>query len=80
MFIGMLTCIRRQPHRAGSTVTPASGATVTTSRVMHVVGLLGFLALVSFYLAKRPSDEKTENAALRDRIASLTANCPVECG
>jgi hypothetical protein len=47
---------------------------------MHVVGLLGFLALVSFYLAKRPSDEKTENAALRDRIASLTANCPVECG
>jgi hypothetical protein len=34
-------------------------------------GLLGFLALVSFYLAKRLSDEKTENAALRDRIASL---------
>jgi len=36
-----------------------------------LVGLLGILALVSFYLAKRLSDEKTENAALRDRIASL---------
>jgi Tfp pilus assembly protein PilW len=36
-----------------------------------LIGLLGLLALVSFYLAKRLSDEKTENAALRDRIASL---------
>jgi hypothetical protein len=27
--------------------------------------------LVSFYLAKRLSDEKTANAALRDRIDSL---------
>jgi Tfp pilus assembly protein PilW len=36
-----------------------------------VIGLLGLLVVVSFYLAKRLSDEKTENAALRDRIASL---------
>jgi hypothetical protein len=36
-----------------------------------VIGLLGFLVVVSLYLAKRLSDEKTENAALRDRIASL---------
>jgi hypothetical protein len=36
-----------------------------------LIGSLGFLALVSFYLAKRLSDEKTENAALRDRITSL---------
>ena len=35
-------------------------------------GLLGALmVVVSFYLAKRLNDEKTENAALRDRIASL---------
>ena len=36
-----------------------------------LIGLLGFLMVVTFYLAKRLSDEKTENAALRDRIASL---------
>jgi hypothetical protein len=36
-----------------------------------VIGLFGFLLVVSLYLAKRLSDEKTENAALRDRIASL---------
>jgi hypothetical protein len=36
-----------------------------------VIGLLGSLVVVSFYLAKRLSDEKTENAALSDRIASL---------
>jgi hypothetical protein len=36
-----------------------------------LIGLLGFLMVVSFYLAKRLSDEKTENAALRDRVASL---------
>jgi hypothetical protein len=33
--------------------------------------LLGFLMVVTFYLAKRLSDEKTENTALRDRITSL---------
>jgi hypothetical protein len=36
-----------------------------------LIGFLGLLVLVSGYLAKRLSDEKTENAALRDRIASL---------
>jgi len=36
-----------------------------------LIGLLGFLVLVSCYLAKRLSDEKTKNAALRDRLASL---------
>jgi hypothetical protein len=36
-----------------------------------LIGLLGFLMIVSFYLGKRLSDEKTENAALRDRIVSL---------
>jgi hypothetical protein len=36
-----------------------------------LIGLLGFLMVVTFYLAKRLSDERTENAALRDRIASL---------
>jgi hypothetical protein len=36
-----------------------------------VTGLLGFLMILSLYLAKRLSDEKTENAALRDRVASL---------
>jgi hypothetical protein len=36
-----------------------------------LIGLLGFLMLVSFYLGKRLSAEKTENAALRDRVASL---------
>ncbi len=36
-----------------------------------LIGLLAIFALVSFYLAKRLSDEKTENAALRDRIGSL---------
>jgi hypothetical protein len=35
-----------------------------------LIGLLGFLMVVSLYLAKRLSDEKTENAALRDRIGS----------
>ena len=33
--------------------------------------LLGTLMVVSFYLAKRLSDEKTANATLRDRIVSL---------
>lgn len=36
-----------------------------------ILGLLSILMIVSFYLAKRLSDEKTENATLRDRIASL---------
>jgi hypothetical protein len=36
-----------------------------------VIGLLGVLVVVALYLAKRLSDEKTANAALRDRIASL---------
>ena len=36
-----------------------------------VIGLLGLLVVFSLYLGKRLSDEKTENAALRDRIASL---------
>jgi hypothetical protein len=36
-----------------------------------LIGFLGLLVLVSGYLAKRLSNEKTENAALRDRIASL---------
>ncbi len=36
-----------------------------------LIGMLGFLMVVSCYLAKRLSDEKTANAALRDRIASL---------
>jgi protein-arginine kinase activator protein McsA len=36
-----------------------------------LIGFLGLLVLVSGYLAKLLSDEKTENAALRDRIASL---------
>jgi hypothetical protein len=36
-----------------------------------LIGSLGFLMVVSFYLAKRLSDEKTANAALRDRLASL---------
>jgi hypothetical protein len=36
-----------------------------------LIGLLGFLTVVAFYLAKRLSDEKTKNAALRGRIASL---------
>jgi hypothetical protein len=36
-----------------------------------LIGTVGFLMVVSFYLAKRLSDEKTANAALRDRIASL---------
>lgn len=36
-----------------------------------LIGLFGLLAVVSFYLAKRLSDAKTENAALRDRLASL---------
>jgi hypothetical protein len=36
-----------------------------------VMGSLGLLLIVSLYLAKRLSDEKTENAALRDRVASL---------
>jgi hypothetical protein len=36
-----------------------------------LIGLLGVLVLVSCYLAKRVSDEKTENAALRDQLASL---------
>jgi CII-binding regulator of phage lambda lysogenization HflD len=33
--------------------------------------MVGFLVIFSFYLAKRLSDEKSANAALRDRIASL---------
>jgi hypothetical protein len=36
-----------------------------------VIGMLGVLMAVAFYLAKRLNDEKTANAALRDRIASL---------
>ena len=36
-----------------------------------LIGLLASLMFVTFYRAKRVSDEKTENAALRDRIASL---------
>jgi hypothetical protein len=36
-----------------------------------LIGLLGFLVLVSGYLAKRLSDEKAANAALHDRLASL---------
>jgi hypothetical protein len=36
-----------------------------------LIGLLGVLVVLSLYLAKRLSDEKTENAALRDRIVSL---------
>ncbi len=36
-----------------------------------LIGMVGFLMVVSFYLAKRLSDEKTANAALRDRNASL---------
>jgi hypothetical protein len=36
-----------------------------------LIGLFGVLMVVSFYLAKRLNDEKIENAALRDRIASL---------
>ena len=36
-----------------------------------LIGLLGFLMVATFYFAKRLSDEKSENAALRDRIASL---------
>jgi hypothetical protein len=36
-----------------------------------LTGLLGFLVIVSFYLGKRLSDEKAENATLRDRVASL---------
>ena len=71
MFIGMPACIRRQAHGAGSTVTPPTRATLTTSGLRMLIGLLGLLAVVSFYLAKRLSDAKTENAALRDRIASL---------
>lgn len=71
MFIGMPACIRRQAHRAGSTVTPSSRATVTISGYFMLIGFLGLLVLVSGYLAKRLSNEKTENAALRDRIASL---------
>jgi hypothetical protein len=36
-----------------------------------MIGVVGVLMVVSFYLAKRLSDEKTANAALRDRNASL---------
>jgi hypothetical protein len=36
-----------------------------------LIGLLGVLMLVAFYLAKRLNHEKTQNASLRDRIASL---------
>ena len=36
-----------------------------------LIGLLGFVVLVSCYLAKRLSDERTENAALRDQIGTL---------
>jgi CII-binding regulator of phage lambda lysogenization HflD len=36
-----------------------------------LIGLLGFLMVAFLYLAKRLNDEKTANAALRDRIASL---------
>ena len=36
-----------------------------------LIGLLGSLVVVAFYLGKRLSDEKTDNAALRDQIASL---------
>ena len=36
-----------------------------------MIGMVGFLMVVSFYLAKRLSDVKTANAALRGRIASL---------
>ena len=36
-----------------------------------LIGLLGFLMVVSLHLAKRLNDEKNENAALRDRIATL---------
>jgi hypothetical protein len=36
-----------------------------------LITVVGFLMVVSFYLAKRLSDEKAANAALCDRIASL---------
>ncbi len=36
-----------------------------------LIGLLGVLMVVAFYLAKRLNDEKTVNATLRDRVASL---------
>jgi hypothetical protein len=36
-----------------------------------VTGSLGILMVVALYLGKRLSDEKTANAALRDRVASL---------
>jgi hypothetical protein len=36
-----------------------------------LIVLLGVLMVVAFYLAKRLNDERTENASLRDRIASL---------
>ena len=48
-----------------------AGGTASTSGVIMLIGLFGLLVIVTFYLAKRLSDEKTENAALRDRIASL---------
>jgi hypothetical protein len=36
-----------------------------------LIVLFGALMVVAFYLGKRLNDAKTENAALRDRIASL---------
>jgi hypothetical protein len=33
--------------------------------------LLGLLTIASLYLARRLSDEKAENSALRDKVASL---------
>jgi hypothetical protein len=69
MFIGVPACVRRQAHEAGSTVTPPGHGKYLGGIMM--LGLLGFLMVVTFYLAKRLSDEKTENTALRDRITSL---------